>query len=66
MEGGSALHLLPVTCWAGVGCWMFLGILQLTGAFSLGWVYSKHLIPVWQPGASEAVTFCIKLACKDI
>lgn len=29
-----------------------MGILQLTGAFSLKWVYSKQLIPVWQSGVS--------------
>lgn len=55
----------PAACHTlGFGC--FRGILQLPGAFSLGWVYFKHLIPVGQSGASEVVIFCIKVACTDI
>lgn len=52
--------------WADTGFGCSTGILQLPGAFSSDWVYSKQLIPVWQSGVSQVVTFCIKLACMDI
>lgn len=46
--------------WADVGFGCFTGILQLTGASSLDWMYFKQLIPLWQSGVSEVVTFYIK------